>query len=80
VKSEGTGSGTTWAGSHLRLEKRQRTAPDKRWIFVNEKGNPENHLLRKLKAIAKRAGLNCGNCRTTLTEGRYEKRQVGGQL
>jgi integrase/recombinase XerD len=58
------------------LRKRRQNAPDKRWIFVNEKGNPENHFLRKLKAIAKRAGLNCGNCRTTLTEGRYEKRQV----
>jgi integrase/recombinase XerD len=58
------------------LKKRRENAPDKRWIFVNEKGNPENHFLRKLKSIAKRAGLNCGNCRTTLTEGRYEKRQV----
>jgi integrase len=58
------------------LKKRREKAPDKRWIFVNEHGNPENHFLRKLKAIAKRAGLNCGSCRTTITEGRYEKRQV----
>jgi len=58
------------------LKKRREKAPDRRWIFVNEKGNQENHFLRKLKAIAKRAGLNCGNCRTTITEGRYDKRQV----
>ena len=58
------------------LKKRREKAPHKRWIFVNERGNPENHFLRKLKAIAKRAGLNCGNCRTTITEGRYQKRQV----
>ena len=58
------------------LRKRREKVPDRRWIFVNEKGNPENHFLRKLKAIAKRAGLNCGNCRTTITEGRYQKQQV----
>lgn len=58
------------------LMKRRERAPDRRWIFVNENGNPENHFLRKLKAVAKRAGLNCGNCRTTITEGRYQKQQV----
>jgi integrase/recombinase XerD len=58
------------------LRKRREEAPDKRWIFVTEKGNPENHFLRKLKAVAKRAGLNCGNCKTAITEGRYDKRQV----
>jgi integrase len=32
------------------LKKRREKTPDKRWIFVNEKGNPENHFLRKLKS------------------------------
>jgi len=49
--------------------------PHERWLFINEEGRPDNHFLRKLKRIAKRAGLNCGQCRTTLTEGRYEKRK-----
>lgn len=40
---------------------------------MNQQGKPDNHFLRKLKRIALRAGLNCGQCRTTITEGRYEK-------
>jgi len=33
--------------------------------------------LRKFKAIAKRAGLNCGHCRTTIKDGKYDnKREV----
>lgn len=58
------------------LKERREKAQDKRWIFVNEEGRPDNHFLRKLKRIAKRAGLNCGQCKTTLTVGRYEKHQV----
>ena len=57
------------------LKNRRKTAPHERWIFVNEEGRPDNHFLRKLKRIAKRAGLNCGQCRTVLTEGRYEKKK-----
>ena len=46
------------------------------WIFPNEQGDPEGHFLRKFKKIAFRAGLNCGNCKTTRSEGRYTKTQV----
>ena len=34
------------------------------------------HFLRKFKAIAKEAGLNCGECETTISEGRFAKHQV----
>lgn len=57
------------------LKERKANAPHERWIFVNQQGKPDNHFLRKLKSIALRAGLNCGQCRTTITEGRYEKRK-----
>jgi integrase/recombinase XerD len=43
------------------------------WIFPNENGDPEGHFLRKFKKIAFEAGLNCGKCRTTRREGRYDK-------
>lgn len=46
------------------------------WIFPNETGDPEGHFLRKFKKIAFRAGLNCGNCKTTRSEGRFTKTQV----
>lgn len=58
------------------LKARHKNAPDKRWIFVNEEGRPDNHFLRKLKVIAKNAGLNCGNCKHTITKGRYDRQQV----
>jgi len=57
------------------LRARHKKAPHERWLFINEEGRPDNHFLRKLKRIAKRAGLNCGQCRTVITEGRYEKRK-----
>jgi integrase/recombinase XerD len=57
------------------LKERWRRAAHDRWIFVNQEDRPDNHFLRKLKKIAFRAGLNCGQCRTTITEGRYEKRK-----
>jgi integrase/recombinase XerD len=57
------------------LKARRKNAPHERWLFINEEGRPDNHFLRKLKRIAKRAGLNCGQCRTVITEGRYEKRK-----
>ena len=57
------------------LKARRKNAPHDRWIFVNEEGRPDNHFLRKLKRIAKRAGLNCGQCRTTITEGKYDKKK-----
>ncbi len=42
----------------------RRKNSNSRWIFVNTEGNPDNHFLRKLKQIARRAGLNCGICET----------------
>ncbi len=57
------------------LKERRKRALHDRWIFVNQQGKPDNHFLRKLKRIALRAGLNCGQCRTTITEGRYDKRK-----
>jgi len=54
------------------LRARRKKAPHERWIFVNEEGRPDNHFLRKLKRIALHAGLNCGQCRTTLRKGKYE--------
>jgi integrase/recombinase XerD len=58
------------------LKNRRSNAPHDRWIFVNRDSRPDGHFLRKLKSIAKRAGLNCGQCKTKITVGRYEKRQV----
>jgi integrase len=49
---------TTELGSLLAEHKKH--AVSDRWSFTNEDGNPEGHFLRKFKAIAKRAGLNCG--------------------
>ncbi len=57
------------------LRKRKRNAPNDRWLFVNEEGLPEGHFLRKFKAVAKRAGLNCGRCKTTITDGKYENKK-----
>jgi len=54
------------------LKTRKPKAPHKTWIFVNEEGRPDNHFLRKLKRIAFHAGLNCGECKTVVTKGRYE--------
>jgi len=50
------------------LEEHKKSAPDKRWVFVSKTGKPDGHMLRKFKAIAKRAGLNCGECETEITE------------
>jgi integrase/recombinase XerD len=59
------------------LKSRRKANPGGRWIFVNEAGVPDNHFLRKLKRIALRAGVNCGQCRTTVTKGKYTtKKQV----
>lgn len=58
------------------LKFRRKKALHERWIFVNEEGRPDNHFLRKLKRIALRAGLNCGQCRTNITVGRFDKKKV----
>ncbi|MGA8221590.1 MAG: site-specific integrase [Candidatus Acidiferrales bacterium] len=56
------------------LKARKKTSPNGRWIFVNEAGVPDNHSLRKLKRIALRAGVNCGQCRTAVTKGKYKSK------
>src|SRR6266699_962787 len=57
------------------LKERKKNPPHRRWVFVNKDGNAEGHFLRKFKAIAKRAGLNCGNCKTTIKQGKYHLRK-----
>jgi integrase/recombinase XerD len=58
------------------LRKRKKHAPHQRWIFINGGGKPEGHFLEKLKRIALRAGVNCGNCVSPWTEGRYPTRKI----
>jgi integrase/recombinase XerD len=57
------------------LRARRKARPTDRWIFVNAEGRPDNHFLRKLKRIALHAGLNCGQCRTTVTVGKYDRKK-----
>jgi integrase len=54
------------------LQSRKKTSKSD-WIFPNENGDPEGHFLRKFKKAAFAAGLNCGKCETTRSEGRYDK-------
>jgi integrase len=63
---------TTELGSLLTNHKKHSLSD--RWVFTNEDGKPEGHFLRKFKMIAKRSGLNCGQCKTTIREGRYDNR------
>lgn len=65
---------TTELGSLLAEHK--KNAKSDRWVFTNEDGQPEGHFLRKFKAIAKRAGLNCGKCKATIRVGRYDNRHA----
>src|SRR5207302_9751735 len=58
-----------------RARSQQATRSARRWVFVNKDGDAEGHFLRKFKAIAKRAGLNCGNCKTTIKQGKYHLRK-----
>lgn len=51
----------------------RKHAPHPRWLFINQQGNPDGKMLQKLKFIAKRAGLNCGECKSVLRLGRYNK-------
>ena len=55
------------------LKKREKAKQHDRWIFVNDEGRPDNHFLRKLKRIALRAGINCGQCKTSITKGRWKR-------
>jgi len=57
------------------LTARKKTSKSN-WIFPNQNGDPEGHFLRKFKKVAFEAGLNCGKCKTTRQEGRYDKQTV----
>jgi len=59
----------------LLRSRRKADGVNPRWIFTNENGTPEGHFLRKFKVVAKRAGLNCGQCESETTEGKYHKRE-----
>lgn len=58
------------------LVERRKNPPHPRWVFANRDGRPEGHFLKKLKSIGLRAGLNCGHCKTTRSQGRWQKEQV----
>jgi hypothetical protein len=57
------------------LLKEHKSKSKTRWIFTNEHDKPEGHFLRKFKPIAKKAGLNCGHCKTTMFDGKYHLRK-----
>jgi integrase/recombinase XerD len=54
-----------------RLGARHLRHPGNGLIFPNTVGNPDKHLLRIVKRVALRAGLNCGKCLGT-----YERKRV----
>jgi integrase/recombinase XerD len=45
-----------------RLVARHKKYPGNGLVFPNSSGNPDTHLLRIIKQVAFRAGLNCGQC------------------
>lgn len=46
------------------LRARRNRNPDAEFIFPTERGKPDRHLLRIVKRVGLRAGLNCGFCKT----------------
>lgn len=58
------------------LRKHSENPAHPKWIFINGDDNPESHFLDKFKRIALRAGVNCGHCVTSRSEGRFEKKDV----
>jgi integrase len=58
------------------LKERSKQKLHSRWIFVNGDGKPEGHFLKKLKRLALKAGINCGECVTTVNKGRYDRKRV----
>jgi integrase len=44
------------------LKDYKKANPKKRFVTGNGSDKPEMHLLRLLKGLVKKAGLNCGNC------------------
>lgn len=55
------------------LQVRKQNAPHSRWIFVNRDGRPDNHFLRKVKRIAFKAKMNCGQCMRAAPNGGYKQ-------
>lgn len=41
----------------------RKKRPDNVYLFPNQDGRPNGHFLRMLKKLAKKAGLNCGECK-----------------
>jgi len=58
------------------LREHSKNPAHPRWIFINGDNNPESHFLDKFKRIALKAGVNCGYCVTSRSEGHYEKKNV----
>ncbi len=54
-----------------RLDARHKRHPGNGLVFPNTKGKPDKHLLRVIKRVALRAGLNCGQCMGT-----HERKRV----
>lgn len=44
-----------------------------RLVFATRNGNPDNHMLEKLKTIWRAAGLNCGTCSTCIEKNECER-------
>jgi integrase/recombinase XerD len=44
------------------LQEHRKRHPTERLIFPGENGEPDHHLIRRLKCLAFKAGLNCGRC------------------
>jgi integrase/recombinase XerD len=44
------------------LREHRQHHPTQRLLFPRADGKPDNHLLKRLKALALKAGLNCGRC------------------
>jgi integrase/recombinase XerD len=57
------------------LKNWKKRAPHPRWLFVNKDGKPEGHFLKKFKRIGLEAGINCGECTTTVNKGRYDRKR-----
>jgi integrase/recombinase XerD len=56
------------------LKEYKKKPAHSRWLFVNKDDAPDGHFLKKFKRIALHAGVNCGECKTTVTKGRYESK------
>lgn len=51
----------------------QKLRPETTLIVGDDRGVPEGHMLRKLKRLAHRAGLNCGQCASCLKSKECER-------